>query len=85
MKVHWTGELSTHLPITDSDVAAWLCSEHPEMVRRLDSATSSRPTPEDTLQFMQRQAHFANAARLLYARAMNLVPPHALPRLHAGA
>ena len=85
MQVHWTGELSTQLPITDIDVAAWICSERPEMVRRLDTSGAAHPDPALTLEFMQRQPHFANAARLLYARAMHLVPPHAVPRLRVSA
>lgn len=74
VQVSWWGRMSTSLPITDEDVAAWAAA-HPDLLlsRRADG-TTERPGAERVAAFMAAQPHFAQAMRFQYAQAHGLVP-----------
>ena len=74
VQVAWWGRMSTSLPITDEDVAAWAAAR-PDLLlaRRADGATE-RPDVERVAAFMAAQPHFAQAMRFQYAQAHALVP-----------
>ncbi|MCV7615678.1 hypothetical protein M3B54_007985 [Micrococcus luteus] len=74
VQVSWWGRMSTSLPITDEDVAAWAAA-HPDLLlsRRADG-TTERPGAERVAAFMAAQPHFAQAMRFQYAQAHELVP-----------
>lgn len=78
MQVHWRGQLSTHLPVADADVAEWISRNQPQLMRRMHT-DAGEVDADQIAAFMQVQPHFANAARLLYARAHRLVPQDATP------
>lgn len=84
MQIHWTAELTTDLPVSDHDVATWLCRHRPELIRQLGRG-SRPPRSVQVEHFMARSSHFANAVRVIYARAMHLVPSHAAPRVRRAA
>ena len=74
VQVSWWGRMSTSLPITDEDVAAWAAA-HPDLLlsRRADG-TTERPGAERVAAFMAAQPHFAQAMRFQFAQAHGLVP-----------
>lgn len=74
VQVAWWGRMSTSLPITDEDIAAWAAA-HPDLLlsRRADG-TTERPDAERVAAFMAAQPHFAQAMRFQYAQAHEFVP-----------
>lgn len=74
VQVSWWGRMSTSLPITDEDVAAWAATRPDLLLARATDGATSRPDAARVAAFMASQPHFAQAMRFQYAQAHALVP-----------